>query len=103
MPWHEGKLMRKNRMRVLSDGSILFKDPDESVIPVLRIMDPGFRVESVPPPKEYVPNLRLLNRLSIEGFGKRKLDDLSTHELWLMHERAMKRLKTVKSKGLSKR
>ncbi len=47
-----------NRIYQTADGQLIFHDPGPGMIPFLSSMDPGFRVESVPPKNDFIPRFQ---------------------------------------------
>ena len=49
----------------VADGKCIFHDPGPEMIPVFTDLDPGFRVESIQPGKEFTPKFQSLRKQDI--------------------------------------
>ena len=88
------------RMRVQDGGCLEVVDPDWASLPLLRAIDPRFRVRRLPLPGFHRP--RILETLATQlPATKAALASLSEEELWRLHDSAMSGAATAPKSAIS--
>ena len=76
--------VRKIKSYLTQEGEVVFVDPDETHIPLLRQFNPAFRVRSAPPPSDFCPNLQRTRAIRI-GLSRQTLTEADDEALWGIH------------------
>ncbi|NIN20815.1 MAG: 4Fe-4S cluster-binding domain-containing protein, partial [Candidatus Aminicenantes bacterium] len=78
---------REYKVYVTPDGRQTVVDPDFDFIPLLP---EDFKIISQPPPYDFVPSYQRTRKIVVPGLSAEDLSQINTHDLWKMHDRALK-------------
>jgi putative pyruvate formate lyase activating enzyme len=81
--------MKSGTTIILSDGDVRVIDPDISMLPYLKKLEPDFRISSDPPGAGFVPGFQRQRGLYIGGLAAAELVEMQTAMLWAIHNAAM--------------
>lgn len=86
------------KTRVLEDGSIEIVDPDLETLPLLKSINPEFRIRRSRLQNFTKPRL-LSTKAHYLPFKRDDMNERSTEELWMLHDEALNKESATQAKG----